>query len=73
MLDDIFLQSQTNTEMFKVLEKEHQFLQTENLKAASNKSHFFSMALNISTAYQKTVNQVSKIKNEGWYKTTTTI
>ena len=40
-LDDVFMQSQTKDEMFKVLEKYHQILQNENLKAAPDKSHFF--------------------------------
>ena len=33
-LDDVFMQSQTKDEMFKVLEQYHQILQNENLKAA---------------------------------------
>ena len=33
-LDDVFMQSQTKDEMFNVLEKYHQILQNENLKAA---------------------------------------
>ena len=40
-LDDVFMQSQTKDEMFNVLEKYHQILQNENLKAAPDKSHFF--------------------------------
>ena len=40
-LDDVFLQSQTKDEMFTVLEKYHQILQNENMKAAPEKSHFF--------------------------------
>ena len=40
-LDDIFMQSQTKDEMFKVLEKYHQILQNENMKAAPDKSPFF--------------------------------
>ena len=35
------MQSQTKDEMFAVLEKNHQFLQKENMKAAPDKSHFF--------------------------------
>ena len=35
------MQSQTKDEMFNVLEKYHQILQNENLKAAPDKSHFF--------------------------------
>ena len=40
-LDDVFMQSQTKDEMFIVLEKYHQILLQENLKAAPDKSHFF--------------------------------
>ena len=40
-LDDIFMQSQTKDEMFAVLEKYHQILQNDNMKAAPDKSHFF--------------------------------
>ena len=40
-LDDVFMQSQTKEEMFKVLEHHHKILQNENLKAAPDKSHFF--------------------------------
>ena len=40
-LDDIFMQSQKKDEMFKVLEKYHQILQNENMKAAPDKSPFF--------------------------------
>ena len=40
-LDDVFMQSQTKDEMFNVLDKYHQILQNENLKAAPDKSHFF--------------------------------
>ena len=36
-LDDIFMQSQTKDEMFKVLEKYHQILQNKNMKATPNK------------------------------------
>ena len=39
-LDDIFMQSQTKDEMFIVLEKYHQILVHENMKAALDKSHF---------------------------------
>ena len=35
------MQSQTKDEMFTVLEKYHQILQNENMKAAPDKSHFF--------------------------------
>ena len=35
------MQSQTKEEMFTVLEDYHKILQNENLKAASDKSHFF--------------------------------
>ena len=40
-LDDVIMQSQTKDEMFIVLEKYHQILLQENVKAAPNKSHFF--------------------------------
>ena len=40
-LDDVFMQSKTKDEMFIVLEKYHQILQNENMKAAPYKSHFF--------------------------------
>ena len=48
-LDDVFMQSQTTDEMFAVLEKNHQILQNENMKAAPKaapknenmKSYFF--------------------------------
>ena len=39
-LDDVFMQSQTKDEMFTVLEKNHQVLLQENMKAAPDKSHF---------------------------------
>ena len=39
--DDVFMQSQTKNEVFAVLEKSHQLLQNENMKAAPDKSHFF--------------------------------
>ena len=40
-LDDVFMQSQTNHEMLKVLDKYHQILLKENLKAVPGKSQFF--------------------------------
>ena len=40
-LDDVLMQSQTKDEMFIVLEKYHQKLLPENMKAAPDKSHFF--------------------------------
>ena len=40
-LDDVFMQSQTKNEMFIVLDKYHQILLRENMKAAPDKSHFF--------------------------------
>ena len=39
--DDVFMQSQTKDEMLTVLEKYHQILIKENMKAALDKSHFF--------------------------------
>ena len=41
-LDDVFLQSQTKDEMFIILEQYHQTHKNENMKAAPDKSHFFS-------------------------------
>ena len=35
------MQSQTKNKMFNSLEKHHQILLTENMKAAPDKSHFF--------------------------------
>ena len=35
------MQSQTKDEIFNVLEKHHQILLHENMKAAPDKSHFF--------------------------------
>ena len=35
------MQSQTKDELFIVLEKNHQILQNETMKAAPGKSHFF--------------------------------
>ena len=35
------MQSQTKDEMFIVLEQYHKILQNENLKVATDKSHFF--------------------------------
>ena len=40
-LDDVFMQSQAKDEIFIVLEKHQQLLIQENLKAATDKSHFF--------------------------------
>ena len=40
-LDDVFMQSQTKDEFFVVLEKYHQILQNENMKAAQI-NHIFS-------------------------------
>ena len=40
-LDNFFMQSQTKDEIFIVLEKNHQILQNENMKAAPDKSHDF--------------------------------
>ena len=45
-LDDVFMQSQTKDEMFTVLEKYHQILLQENMKAAPDKSHFFPTRVN---------------------------
>ena len=40
-LDDVFTQSQTKHEMFKVLDKDHEILPEENRKATPDKSHVF--------------------------------
>ena len=40
-LDDVFLQSQTKREMFKVLDKNHRILLKQNMRAAPDKSQFF--------------------------------
>ena len=40
-LDNVFIQSQTKHEMFKILFKYHQILLKENMKAAPGKSYFF--------------------------------
>ena len=40
-LKDVFMQSQTKDEIFIVLEKYHQIILQENMKAAPDKSHFF--------------------------------
>ena len=47
-LDDVFLQPQTKDEIFIILEQYHQILKHENMKAASDKSHFFSNTRKIS-------------------------
>ena len=39
-LDDVFMHSQTKLELFKVLEKYHQILLKEKIRAAQDKSHF---------------------------------
>ena len=40
-LDDVFMQSKIKIEMFIILERYHQILKNENMKAAPEKSHFF--------------------------------
>ena len=40
-IDDVFMQSQTEDEMFIILEQYHQILKNENMKTAPDKSHFF--------------------------------
>ena len=39
-IDDVFMQSQTKDEKFKILEQYHQILKNENMKAVTDKSHF---------------------------------
>ena len=41
-LDDVFMQSKTKQERFKVLDKNHQLLPYEYMKATADKSYFFS-------------------------------
>ena len=41
-LDNVFMQSQTKDEIIIILEQYHQILKNENMKAAPDKSHFFS-------------------------------
>ena len=40
-LDDVFMQSQTKHEMFQILDKNHQILLKENIKASPDKSNFW--------------------------------
>ena len=40
-LDEVYMKSQRKHEMFKVLEKYHQIVLKEIMKAAADKSHFF--------------------------------
>ena len=47
-LDDVFMQSQTKDEMITILEQYHQILKNENMKAAPDKSHFFSNTRKVS-------------------------
>ena len=47
------MQSQTKDEMFTVLEKYHQILQNEYMKAAPDKSHFFLTRIRISWTYHR--------------------
>ena len=46
-LHDVIMQSQTIDEMFIVLEKYHQILLHENMKAATDKSHFFLLRVKV--------------------------
>ena len=50
-LDDTFMQSQTKDEMFIILEQYHQILKNEIMKAAPDKSHFFSNTCKVSWTY----------------------
>ena len=45
-LDDVFMQSQTKNEIFIVLDKYHQIVLKENMKAAPDKSHSFLTRVN---------------------------
>ena len=62
-LDDVFMQSQTKDEMFKVLEKYHQILQNETMKAAPDKSHFFNTRKISSTHHRKRQYNPTEITN----------
>ena len=53
-LDDVFMQSQTKNEMFNVLEKYHQILLKENMKAAPV-NHIFSLVLTTSDILSKEI------------------
>ena len=50
-LDDVFMQSKTKSKLFKVLEKCHQFLLKENMKAAPDKSLFLYSCKFLRTQY----------------------
>ena len=47
-LDDVFMQSQLKDGMLIILEQYHQILKNDNMKAAPDKSHFFSHTRKIS-------------------------
>ena len=71
--DDGFMQSQTKDEIFTVLEKNHQILLQENMKTASDKSHFFLTRVKIPwTYYRKKHYNSIKISYRRNQKTPTT-
>ena len=47
-LDDVFMQSQNKGGMFIILEQYHQILKNKKMKAAPDKSHFFSNTRKVS-------------------------
>ena len=55
-LDIVFMHSQTKDEMFFVLEKNHQILLHKNMKAAPDKSQFFSVTSKIPWLFYRTKN-----------------
>ena len=69
--DDVFMQSQTEDEMFTVFEKYHQILLQENIKAAPDKSHFFLTRVkflghfietNVITPLKSRINAIQKLQ-----------
>ena len=73
-LDNVFMQSQTKDKTFNVLENFHQILLHENMKAAPDKSHFFSNTSNFPwKRYRKKHYNSIKISHICNPKTPTTI
>ena len=72
-LDDVFMQSQTEDEMFIILEQYHQILKNENMKAAPDKSHFFSNTRKVSWTHNwKKQYKSKKSRIDAIQKTSTT-
>ena len=67
------MQSQTNDEMFIVLEKYHQILLHENIKAAPDKSHFSNTCKTCWTYYTKKHYHSIKISHRCNTKFSTTV